>query len=172
MKTGFFWAIFLACCEKVTVTSSDAIVNCDVFEYYDVRDGACKHCDTACFERVNSTYIQFVESGCQEFCPGYMGQHQSASRSNELSDDTIGLSMIEGGMMGFIAALIIVSVIIIVIWRGETVRSLKGCCRRASGGKRLPFLVADNDDDFGETSYVSLSDPLDEVEMVYRVTCV
>ncbi|KAK7483746.1 hypothetical protein BaRGS_00024962, partial [Batillaria attramentaria] len=137
-----FIAVFLLTSSTSAPAALGGTEDCEDFEYYDVSEGMCKHCDTACFERVNSTYIRFVEVGCFQSCPGYMDRPKMADTEDP---SATRLSMIEGSVVGFLAALLVVSIIVVVIWRQDLASALKRCCHRARDIKHFGLFADDSD---------------------------
>ncbi|KAK7112640.1 uncharacterized protein [Littorina saxatilis] len=144
---------------------------CDDTEYYDVGVGECRHCDTACFDYHNGTIVRFLESTCLELCPGYIEDSRLPEYPRR-PEQVVRVTLMEGGLLGFVIALFIIGIIVVIILRREIFAALKNYCSSARSAKGITSLFGDSDSDLQETSYVKLADPSDEVEFIDRVTCV
>ena len=69
----------------------------------------------------------------------------------------VKLTLMEGGLFGFLIALLIVSVIAAILLRSQVSAALKRCCRSAKRVRGLHGMFGDNERDVSETSYVKLS---------------
>ena len=68
----------------------------------------------------------------------------------------VKLTLMEGGLFGFLIALLIVSIIAVILLRSQVSEALKRCCRSAKR-VRLQGLFGDSEPDVNETSYVKLA---------------
>ncbi|XP_025107907.1 uncharacterized protein LOC112572439 [Pomacea canaliculata] len=141
-------------------------VPCAHYEYYNASAAACVHCDELCLQTVNSDDVAIVEETCADFCPDYIKLPRVSIYSEQQS---VQLPVIEGTLIGLMIALLIVSFVIVFLWKISIGHALKSCC---SGVKTLhSSRHCCSSADVSDRSYVKLSDPSDEVEIVYRVTC-
>ncbi|KAL8566579.1 hypothetical protein ACOMHN_054801 [Nucella lapillus] len=151
----------------VSVTSQ-----CDVSEYYDVSTGACRHCDTACFQHENGIIVGFLESRCLQLCPGYIKEPRVPQYPRE--PEKVALTLMEGCLIGFVLSLFIVCLLVLVVLRAEIFTALKDCVHSAPRDlSTVTDLCRHNDTGVSESSYVKLADPSDDVVVIIdRVTTV